>query len=284
MANASAAAMPSSARIHPSAVVEKGARIAGSAEIGPFCVVGGEVDLGENVRLHSHVSISGQTKIGDGTQIFPFASIGHAPQDLKYKGEKSRLVIGRNNIIREHVTINPGTEGGGMLTQVGDDCLFMVNAHVAHDCRIGNHVIMANNATLAGHVTLGDFVIVGGLAAVHQHVRIGRHAIIGGMAGAEHDVIPYGSVIGERPWLAGLNIIGLKRRGFDRETIHALRNAYKMLFESEEDTLLERTARVQETFSKCEPVREIIEFIEDKGVRSLCVPRSRNAPLVPSEP
>jgi UDP-N-acetylglucosamine acyltransferase len=282
MANAAAHAT-SSSRIHPTAIIEKGARIAESAEIGPYCIIGGEVTLGENVRLLSHVCIGGNTTIGDGTQIFPFASIGYAPQDLKYKGEKSRLVIGQRNVIREHVTMNPGTEGGGMLTQVGDDCLFMVNSHIAHDCRIGNRVVMANNATLAGHVTIGDFAIIGGLAAVHQFVRIGKHAIVGGMAGAEHDVIPSGSIIGERPWLAGLNIIGLKRRNFDRETIHALRNAYKMLFESDEGTLLERTSRTQETFGKVEPVRDIIEFIEDKGPRSLCVPRSRNASSVPSE-
>jgi UDP-N-acetylglucosamine acyltransferase len=283
MASATATASVSNTRIHPTAIIEKGAHIATTAEIGPYCTVGSEVVIGENVRLISHVSVGGRTEIGDGTQIFPFASIGHAPQDLKYKGEKSRLVIGKRNIFREHVTINPGTEGGGMLTQVGDDCLFMVSTHIAHDCRIGNHVIMANNATLAGHVVIGDFAIIGGLAAIHQHVRIGKHAIIGGMAGAENDVIPYGSVIGERPWLAGLNIIGLKRRNFDRETIHALRNAFKLIFESEEGTLLERTAQAQEAYQQFEPVRDILAFIEDKGVRSLCVPKSRNAPTVPQE-
>ena len=186
-------------------------------------------------------ALPGIPQIGEGTQIFPFASIGFAPQDLKYKGEKSRLVIGKQNIIREHVTMNPGTEGGGMLTSVGDNCLFMVSAHVAHDCHIGNHVILANNATLGGHVLVEDYAIIGGLAAVHQFVRVGRHAVIGGMSGVEHDVIPYGSVMGERASLAGLNLIGLKRRGFDRETIHALRNAYKMLFDAENGTLFERT-------------------------------------------
>lgn len=282
MAN-SATAAHASANIHPTAIIERGARIAESAQVGPYCTVGPEVTLGENVRLVSHVSVGGITEIEEGTQIFPFASIGHAPQDLKFKGEKSRLVIGKRNVIREHVTMNPGTEGGGLITRVGDNCLFMVGSHVAHDCQIGNNVVMANNATLAGHVTVGDFAILGGLSAVHQHVRIGRHSIIGGMAGAEHDVIPYGSVVGERPALAGLNIIGLKRRGFDRETIHALRNAYKMLFEADEDTLLERTARVQEAYQNVEPVREIIEFIEDKGVRSLCVPR-KGITAEPSEP
>lgn len=283
MAHASAISSSASSRIHPTAVIEKGAQIAASVEIGPFCVIGAQVKLSENVRLLSHVVIAGDTEVGESTQIFPFASIGHAPQDLKFKGEKSKLIIGKNNVIREHVTINPGTEGGGLLTKVGDNCLFMVNTHIAHDCHIGNHVVMANNATLAGHVTVGDYVIIGGLAAVHQHVRIGKHAIIGGMAGAENDVIPYGSIIGERPWLAGLNIIGLKRRGFDRETIHALRNAYKMLFDTEESTLLERSVRVQETFGTCEPVQEILHFIEDKGPRSLCVPKSRNTAPVQSE-
>jgi UDP-N-acetylglucosamine acyltransferase len=222
----------------------------------------------------SHVSVAGRTQVGENTKIFPFASIGHIPQDLKYRGEKSKLIIGKNNIIREHVTMNPGTEGGGMITQVGDNCLFMVGAHVAHDCRIGNNVIMANNATLGGHVFVDDYAIIGGLAAVHQFVRIGKHAIVGGMSGVENDVIPYGSVIGERASLAGLNLIGLKRRNFDRETIHALRNAYKMLFDADTGTLFERSSRVQEAYTKFPPVQEIIEFMEDKGARSLCTPRA----------
>ncbi len=258
--------------IHPTAIIEKGAKITGTAKVGAFCVVGSEVTLEEGVELISHVSIGGPTSIGENTKIFPFASIGHIPQDLKYKGEKSRLVIGKNNIIREHVTMNPGTQGGGMLTQVGDNCLFMVGAHVAHDCRIGNNVIMANNATLGGHVFVDDYAIIGGLAAVHQFVRIGKHAIVGGMSGVENDVIPYGSVIGERASLAGLNLVGLKRRNFDRETIHALRNAYKMLFEADSGTLFERSAKVQEAFNKVAPVQEIIDFMEDKGARSLCTP------------
>ena len=258
--------------IHPTTVIENGAKIAESVKIGAFCVVGSEVTLDKGVELVSHVSISGRTSVGENTKIYPFASLGHAPQDLKYKGEKSKLVIGKNNVIREQVTMNPGTEGGGMLTEVGDNCLFMVGAHVAHDCRIGSNVIMANNATLGGHVFVDDFAIIGGLAAVHQFVRIGKHAIIGGMSGVENDVIPYGSVIGERASLAGLNLVGLKRRNFDRETIHALRNAYKMLFEAEGGTLFERSSKVQEAFSKIAPVQEIIDFMEDKGVRSLCTP------------
>ncbi len=268
---------------HSTSIIEKGARIAEDVQIGPFCVIGPEVTLEAGVKLVSHISIGGNTRIGEGTQIFPFSSIGHAPQDLKYKGEKSKLVIGKHTIIREHVTMNPGTEGGGLLTEVGDHCLFMVGAHVAHDCHVGNHVIMANNATLGGHVVIDDYAILGGLAAVHQFVRIGKHAIVGGMSGVENDVIPYGSVIGERAALAGLNLVGLKRRGFDRETIHALRNAYKMLFEAENGTLFERTSRVQETFQKFAAVQEIIDFMEDKGARSLCTPRLRSVSFASAE-
>lgn len=261
------------AKIHKSAIVEKGAKIAKNVKIGPFCVVGKDVVLKTGVELVSHVSVAGFTEVGENTRIYPFASIGHAPQDLKYKGEKSRLIIGKNNTIREQVTMNPGTEGGGMETRIGDNCLFMVGAHVAHDCHIGNNVIMANNATLGGHVFVDDYAIIGGLAAVHQFVRIGKHAIVGGMSGVEHDVIPYGSVIGERASLAGLNLVGLKRRNFDRETIHALRTAYKMLFDADNGTLFERSSKVQEAFTKFAPVQEIIGFMEDKGSRSLCTPR-----------
>jgi UDP-N-acetylglucosamine acyltransferase len=217
--------------------------------------------------------VGGYTQIGENTKVFPFASLGHIPQDLKYKGEKSQLIIGKNNIIREHVTMNPGTIGGGMLTRIGDNCLFMVGAHVAHDCIIGDSVIMANNATLGGHVFVDDYAIIGGLSAVHQFVRIGKHAIVGGMSGVEHDVIPYGSVIGDRASLAGLNLVGLKRRNFDRETIHALRTAYKMLFDADKGTLYERSNKVQESFPDFAPVQEIINFMEDKGSRSLCVPK-----------
>jgi len=261
--------------IHPTAIVDKQARLGKGCVIGPYCVVGPDVVLGKQVTLHAHVAISGHTEIGDHTEVFPFASLGYAPQDLKFKGEKSKLMIGAHNKIREHVTMNPGTEGGGMLTKVGDHCLFMVGTHVAHDCQVGNHVILANNATLAGHVSVGDHAIIGGLSAIHQFVRIGQHAIVGGMSGVEHDVIPYGSVIGERASLAGLNLVGLKRRGFDRETIHALRNAFKMLFNADEGTLFERSSKVQEKYTGVTPVMDIVNFMEDKGQRSLCVPKSR---------
>ncbi len=257
--------------IHSTAVVDPKARLADSVAIGPFCVVGPDVELGEGVELVSHVVVAGRTTVGDNTRIFPFASIGHQPQDLKYKGEPSTLVIGRNNQIREHVTMNPGTEGGGMETKVGDNCLFMASAHVAHDCVLGDSVIMANNATLAGHVRVGDFAFCGGLSAVHQFVRIGKHAMIGGMSGVEADVIPFGMVIGNRAHLNGLNIVGLKRRGFSRDDIHTLRNAYRLMF-APEGTLQERLSDVEEQFQANPVVMEIIEFIRAETSRRLCTP------------
>ena len=260
--------------IHPTAIIAPSVKLAADVKVGPYCVLDGEVSIGEGTQLLSHVVIGGHTTIGANCRIFPFASLGAQPQDLKYKGEKSQLVIGDNNVIREHVTMNPGTEGGSMITSVGSDCLFMVGSHVAHDCHIGDHVIMANSATLGGHVEVGDYCIIGGLAAVHQFVRIGPHAIIGGMSGVEHDVIPYGSVMGERANLAGLNLVGLKRRGFDRDTIHALRNAYKMLFEEEEGTLAERTLKTRESYGNTNEVMQILAFVGDKGSRSLCVPKT----------
>ena len=216
--------------IHPTAVVDGGARIGANVTVGPYSIVGTGVELAEGVTVMSHVVVNGRTSIGANTKVYPFASVGLAPQDLKYKGEPSRLEIGCNNIIREHVTMHGGTEGGGMVTRVGNNGLFMVACHVAHDCRIGDHVVMVNNATLGGHVMVGDWAILGGLAAVHQYVRIGRHAMVGGLSGVENDVIPYGSVTGNRARLQGLNIIGLKRRGISRDDIHTLRNAYRLLF------------------------------------------------------
>jgi UDP-N-acetylglucosamine acyltransferase len=258
-------------QIHPSSVVASGARVAASAKIGPFCHVGDDVELGEGVELVSHVAVAGLTAIGEASRVFPFASIGHQPQDLKYRGEASRLVIGKRNIMREHVTINPGTEGGGMVTRIGDDCLFMVGAH---DCQIGNNVIMANNATLAGHVRIGDYAVFGGLSAVHQFVRIGQHAMVGGVTGVERDVIPYGSVLGDRARLSGLNIIGMQRRGFTREEIQALRTAYQMLFPSEASgTFAERVAAVAERFSDMRPVREVLDFIAVDSSRGLTQPK-----------
>lgn len=262
--------------IHPTAVVEKGAKLARSAKIGPFCHVGPHVELGERVELLSHVALAGRTAVGEGTRIFPFASIGHPPQDLKYKGEESRLIIGRDNIIREHVTMNPGTAGGGMVTRIGDRCLFMVGVHVAHDCIIGNEVIMANNATLAGHVVIGDYAIFGGLSAVHQFVRIGQYAMVGGVTGVERDVIPYGSVMGDRARLSGLNIVGMQRRGFSRDEIQALRQAYQMLFEGENGTFAERLETVAARFPNIRPVEDVLSFVRADSSRGLCQPKAGN--------
>lgn len=262
--------------IHPTALIEDGARIGADVEIGPYSCIGQDVVLGDGVRLGSHVVVTGRTRLGDGTQVFPFASIGHQPQDLKFKGEKSSLEIGKNNVIREHVTMNPGTEGGGMVTRIGDGCLFMVAAHVAHDCQIGDNVILVNNATLAGHVEIGDWAIVGGLSAVHQFVRIGRHAMVGGMSGVENDVIPYGSVVGNRAHLSGLNLVGLKRRDFSREVIHDLRRAYRLIF-AQEGTQSERVTDVAELFSHVEPVMEIVSFIGVDSARAICQPLLEDA-------
>jgi len=262
------------AKVHSTAIVEPGARVSAGVVIGPYCVVGADVSLGENTVLEAHVVISGITELGPGNRVFPFASIGHLPQDLKFHGEPSRLVIGSNNVIREHVTMNPGTEGGGMVTEVGNNCLFMVGAHVAHDCRLGDNVIMANNATLAGHVEVGDYAILGGLSAVHQFARIGKHVMIGGMSGVENDVIPYGSATGNRAHLSGLNIVGLKRRNFSRNVIHDLRKAYRLLF-AEEGTMSERIDDVIESFGEVEPVMDIVNFIRSGAdtSRAICRPK-----------
>jgi UDP-N-acetylglucosamine acyltransferase len=263
-------------KIHSTAIIEKGASIGGNVHIGPYCCVGGNVELNDGVILESHVVVTGKTSIGAGTHIFPFASIGNSPQDLKYKGEDSVLEIGSDNIIREHVTMNPGTEGGGFITRVGNNGVFMVGSHVAHDCLLGDNVILVNNATLAGHVEIDDFAIVGGLSAVHQFVRIGRHAMIGGCSGVENDVIPYGSIVGNRAHLSGLNLVGLKRRGFSRDVIHDLRRAYRLLF-SQEGTQAERIEDVADLFSNIEPVMEIIEFMGAESSRAICQPLLKDA-------
>jgi len=261
--------------IHKTAIVDKNATIGADVTIGPFCVVGPGVILGDGVVLKSHVVVDGHTSVGAGTQIYPFASIGLPPQDLKYKGEESRLSIGRNNVIREYVTMNPGTEGGGMETRVGDNGLYMIGAHIAHDCNVGNSVIMVNNATLAGHVVVGDFAVIGGLAAVHQFVRIGAHAMIGGLSGVEQDVIPFGTVVGERASLSGLNIVGMKRRGFERDMIHGLRSAFKSLFD-ENGTLDERLVEVADEHAGNAAVLQVLEFIRGKSTRGLTRPKPGN--------
>jgi UDP-N-acetylglucosamine acyltransferase len=260
------------ARIHPSSLVEPGARLADAVTIGPFCHVGGSVKLAEGVTLISHVVVAGSTSIGAATRIFPFASIGHEPQDLKYRGEQSSLHIGSACVIREGVTMSPGTSGGRMLTTIGDNCVFLANSHVGHDCEIGNNVILSNNVMLAGHVTVGDFAIFGGGSAAIQFSRIGAHAFLGGLTGLENDLIPYGMAVGNRAHLAGLNLVGLRRRGFSREAIHDLRRAYRLLF-ALEGTLKERVEDVAQEFETHAQVHEILDFIKTGGDRALCSPR-----------
>jgi UDP-N-acetylglucosamine acyltransferase len=259
--------------IHPTAIVEDGAQIGDGVTIGPFSVVGANVSLGDGVELASHVVVTGRTTIGARTRIFPFASIGHQPQDLKYQGEPSTLAIGSDCLIREGVTINPGTAGGGMATTVGNACAFLANSHVGHDCRVGSNVIFSNNVMLAGHCDVGDFAILGGGAAVIQFARVGAHSFLGGMSGLEQDLIPYGMALGNRAYLSGLNIVGLQRRDFSRSQIHDLRRAYRLLF-AQEGTLLERVADVAEEFKDNPIVMEIVAFIKAGGKRSMCTPKN----------
>jgi UDP-N-acetylglucosamine acyltransferase len=258
-------------QIHPTAIVSPGAQLGQDVEIGAFCTVGPQVQLGDGVRLVSHAVIEGATQIGAGTTVYPFAVLGGAPQHLAHKGEDTRLVIGERNIIREHVPMHTGTVGGGGVTTVGSDSLYMVGAHVAHDCVIGDRVTFANNATLGGHVVIGDFVFMGGLCAVHQFTRIGRYSFVGGGGVVTKDVIPYGSVWGNHAHLEGLNLVGLKRRGFSREAINALRAAYRLLF-ADEGTFQERLDDVAEAHADTPEVMEIVEFIRAEGNRPLCLP------------
>ena len=245
--------------IHPSAVIEEGAKIDQSAVVGPFCVIGSQVVLHADVVIKSHTVITGQTEVGEGTVIFSFAVIGEIPQDLKFKGEASRLVIGKRNRIREHVTMNCGTEGGGGVTRIGDDGLFMAGCHIAHDAILGDRVIVVNSAAVAGHCIIEDDVIIGELAGIHQFVRIGRGAIIGAVTMVTNDVIPYGLVQAPRGVLDGLNLVGLKRRGVARNDITALRAAFQMLAQGE-GTFHDRAQRLgDETGS--DYVREIVDFV-----------------------
>ena len=258
--------------IHPTSIVEDGARIGEGVHIGPFCIIGPHAKLGNGCELKSHVVVTGHTTIGAGTRIFPFAVIGHAPQDLKFADEPSTLTIGSDCIIREGVTLHPGTGHGTMKTVIGDRCFLLAYSHVAHDCRIGNNVVLTNNAMVAGHCKIGDFAIIGGGVGLHQFVRVGPHAFIGGLSAVENDVIPYGMVLGNRAYLAGLNIIGLRRRGFSRDEIHDLRRAYRLLF-ANEGTLAERVEDVREEFATHPIVNEILDFIRSGSNRSLCTPR-----------
>jgi UDP-N-acetylglucosamine acyltransferase len=261
------------ALIHASSVVEDGAVLGHDVRIGPFCHVGPKVSLGDGVELLSHAVVAGHTEIGARTRIFPFASIGHQPQDLKFKGEPSTLTIGADCILREGVTINPGTKGGGAKTVIGDNCAFLANSHVGHDSTLGNGVILSNNVMIAGHVSVGDQAIFGGGSAVIQFARVGAHAFVGGLSGLENDLIPYGMATGNRAALSGLNLVGLKRRGVSREDIHELRAAYRLLFAAE-GRLKERLADVASQFGHLAYVTEILDFIQAGGGRAMCTPRA----------
>tara|TARA_B100000029_G_C17595698_1_gene964048 strand:- start:3212 stop:3994 length:783 start_codon:yes stop_codon:yes gene_type:complete len=258
--------------IHNSSVIDSKAKIGQGVKIGPFCFIGPEVKIEDGVELFSNVHIEGNTKIGKGTKIFPFSSIGTAPQDLKYKGETNSLEIGENNIIREYVTINPGTKGGGGKTKVGNNCLFMISSHVAHDCSIGNNVVIANNVPIGGHVTIEDFVVIGGNSAVQQFTRIGRLAMIGGMTGVLKDVIPFGLSFGNRNYLRGINLIGLKRKKYDNKKIMELDSAFKKIFSSK--NLHENLGKINGEYKENDLVKEVISFITKDKKRPICTPLS----------
>lgn len=259
------------AQIHSSAIIGHGAQIDAHCVVGPFCVIGPQVNLGQGVQLKSHVAIDGDTTIGAQTVIWPFASIGHQPQDLKFAGEASRLVIGARNMIRESVSMNPGTAGGGGLTQIGDDGLFMLGTHVGHDCMVGDRVVMANHASLAGHVQVGDNAILGGMAGIVQHSRIGQGAIVGAGCIVAADIIPFGATIGARAQLSGLNLVGLKRRGLEKAAIHRMRAAYDAIFFGS-GTLRERATAVAASYADMPLVLEITSFLLGETTRSFCLP------------
>lgn len=256
-------------KIHSSAIISSSAKIADDVEIGPFCIVGDNVEIGSGTILKSNVVIEKNTKIGQNNLFYPFAVIGVDPQDLKFSGEESRVEIGDNNVIREHVTIHLGTKDGGMLTKIGDNCLLMVGVHIAHDCLVGNNVILANNATLAGHVQLDDHVVIGGLSAIHQFVRIGESAMIGGMSGVENDIIPFATALGNRAHLAGLNLVGIKRRNFERSEIHAVRAFYKKIIEESELSFKDRVNNFATEFDS-QIVKKILNFVNSDSARQFC--------------
>ena len=258
--------------IHKTAIIDPGAKISNNVKIGPYSVIGPNVEIGEGTVVQSHVSITGITKIGSNNNIYPFASIGNDPQDLKFQGEKTNLEIGNNNKIREYVTINPGTKGGGGLTKIGNNCLFMVSAHIAHDCFVGDNVILANNVPLGGHAIIEDNVVIGGNSAVQQFTRIGKMAMIGGMTGVLHDVIPYGLSTGNRNSLQGLNLIGLRRAKFENKDILGLSEAYKEIFASK--NINENISKLNGSFQDNPLVKEVIEFITKDKKRSICTPFS----------
>jgi len=257
--------------IHQTAIIDKKAKISKNVEIGPYSVIGPEVEIGENTIIQSHVSIFGNTKIGDGNKIYPFVSINE-PQDLKYRGETTNLIIGNNNRIREYVTINPGTVSGGGKTIIGNNCLFMISSHIAHDCKVGNNVIIANNVPLGGHAIIEDNVVIGGNSAVQQFTRIGKMAMIGGMTGVLHDVIPYGLSTGNRNSLQGLNLIGLRRAKFDNKDILGLSEAYKVIFSSK--NVIDNISKIESSHLENQLVKDVIDFIIKDKKRSICTPFS----------
>ena len=256
--------------IHNSSVIDKKAKIGKNVKIGPFCFIGPKVQINNNVELISNVHIEGKTMVGEGTKIYPFSSVGTPPQDKKYKGEDNSLEIGKNNIIREYVTINPGTKGGGEKTIIGDNCLFMISSHVAHDCKIGNNVVIANNVPLGGHVTIEDSVVIGGNSAVQQFTRIGRLAMIGGMTGVLKDVIPFGLSFGNRNYLRGINLIGLKRKKYNNKEIMELDQAFKKIFSSK--NLHENLSKINGEYKENNLVKEVIDFIGKDKKRPICTP------------
>ena len=256
--------------IHKTSIIDKNAKIAQTVKIGPYTIIGPGVEIHDGAEIHSHVNIGGNTQVGESTKIFSFASIGTQPQDLKYEGEKNRLIIGKKNIIREYVTINPGTQGGGMITKIGDNCLFMISSHVAHDCQIGNNVVIANNVPLGGHVIIEDSVTIGGNSAVQQFTRIGRLAMVGGMTGVLKDIIPFGLSFGNRNYLKGINIIGLRRKKYENKTIMELNEAYKKIFSSK--NLHENLSKINGEFKDNKLVREVTEFISKDKKRPICSP------------
>ena len=258
--------------IHKTAIIDPKAKIASNVKIGAYSIIGPDVEVNENTIIHSHVSISGQTIIGKENKIYPFASVGNDPQDLKYNGEKTKLIIGDNNTIREYVTINPGTIGGGGKTKVGNNCLFMISSHVAHDCLVGDNVIIANNVPLGGHAIIEDNVVIGGNSAVQQFTRIGKMAMIGGMTGVLHDVIPYGLSTGNRNSLQGLNLIGLRRAKFENKDILELSDAYKKIFATK--NINENISKLNGSFQENSLVKNVIDFITKDKKRSICTPFS----------
>lgn len=262
-------------RIHPTAIIADGASIADDVQIGPYCVIGANVRLGAGCILHSHVVIEGHTTLGENNEIYPFAVLGKAPQHTRYDGEASTLEIGNGNVIRENVTMHPGTAVGTMKTVIGNDNLFFVACHIAHDCVLGNNIIVTNDAMLGGHVEIDDFAYIGGNSAIKQFVRIGKHAMISGMTGVTADVIPFGSVFGSRAMLVGLNLVGMRRRGINRDQISNLRKAYRLLF-APEGTFSERLEEVTELYGKDEEVAAILAFIRDGGDKPLCHPDRMN--------